>query len=408
MMAEANTNTADTQPEETEASAANQIDDDPVRMRKILTKKSTNASVRDTKSKKIIVRLLRGDEMEITCSGGRYTTGEELTNLVMDEVEIPEMDRSYFGLWVVSASLQLQLKPHHLPFKVIKKWPDILESFSSGDTFSEQPGLYLKRDAMVDINREKEMTNPITLKLLCDELAFNMAYSFYPILLPDAVEFAALALRAEHNDSASKGDIRNTIGSFLPPHLERKTFGWTWRRNVWKAYQRVVGSADQLSCQLRYLEAGFALQVYGSTFFYGGLEHEKPGMPDEVVRIGVNSEGIHVILDRTNVLSLSRRYNQFSYNSYESAEDGDSFLIEYDNGTEGKKQMVIWSSQAAMIDTLVTRFIEASDDQDGGALGRTEEGEPSKYFTLGHKATMDPSRRPSDDGLESFGVKQGC
>jgi|AntRauTorckE5430_2_1112549.scaffolds.fasta_scaffold51231_2 hypothetical protein len=37
-------------------------------------------------------------------------------------------------------STELQLKPHHLPFKVMKKWQEILESFAIGDTYDGKCG----------------------------------------------------------------------------------------------------------------------------------------------------------------------------------------------------------------------------------------------------------------------------
>ena len=153
----------------------------------------------------------------------------------------------------------------------------------------------------------------------------------------------------------------DVTGCFLPPHLEKKIWGWTWRRKVWQAYSQLCKkepSLDQLSCMQSYLEVrpcpswvasffvlldtlllaahgdlhrcppirekerekihrkhpactlfcpltfslslsfcvcvsvscafccllqiGFQAPFYGATFFYGGLEHEKPGRPDKV------------------------------------------------------------------------------------------------------------------------------
>ena len=55
---------------------------------------------------------------------------------------------------------------------------------------------------------ERKLKDPKTIELLFDELAHNIAYSFYPVTLDEAVHLAAKALRAERLDMAKKGDVR--------------------------------------------------------------------------------------------------------------------------------------------------------------------------------------------------------
>ena len=69
-------------------------------------------------------------------------------------------------------------------------------------------------------------------------------------------------------------------------------------------------------------------------------------------------DGVHVIDDRTNTLRLSLGYDEFSYNSYESVDEDDSFLIEYEGIDKKKHHMVVWSPQSNMMDNLVTRHIQ--------------------------------------------------
>jgi hypothetical protein len=65
-----------------------------------------------------------------------------------------------------------------------------------------------------------------------------------------------------------------------------------------------------------------------------------------MIRVGVNLDGVHVIDDDGNFIRLSLGYDEFTYNSYESQDDEDCFLIEYDAADgSGKAQMVIWSPQ---------------------------------------------------------------
>jgi hypothetical protein len=256
------------------------------------------------------------------------------------------------------------LKPHHLPFKILKKWHDILESLATGDTYSEEPTLYWKRDALVHVGLEKKHhASSAAIEMFYQELVFNVAYSFYPTSLPEAVELASVALRVEKGTAATKADMQTVTGCTLPPHLESKSWGWTWRRKVWHAYSHIQNQpGSKHDWQKQYLQIGWRWGYYGSTFFYGGLEHEHPGNPDQIVRVGVNFDGIHVIDDATNTIRLSLGFDEFSFNSYESVDEDDSFLIEFDGNDGTKHHMIVWSPQANMMDNLVTRYIELLSD----------------------------------------------
>jgi len=391
-------------PAVTESSA----EEEATTAKKLLTRRKSQkgGSKKEEKGKKIIVMKMDGTAIPIRCPQDKYTTTEEMLQVVNDTAK-EKLDKDaapLFGLWIVSASLQLQLKPHHLPFKIMKKWQEILESFAIGDTYDEVPGIYWKRDALVHQDVEKKATSANAIKLLYYELEFNLAYSFYPVELNDAITFAALALRIRKGDAAKQGDIKAVPACFLPKHLESKSWGWTWRKKVYKAYKaHPPAGGKNLTLRQEYLKLGRKFSFYGSTFFYGGLEHELPGRPDTMVRVGVNLDGVHVIDDDGNFIRLSLSYDEFTYNSYESQDDEDCFLIEYDaDDGSGKAQMVIWSPQANMIDTLVTRHIEELDrwqeslksrkarrqsykPVNGAVRGRKaqEDGKSStKYFTL--------------------------
>lgn len=329
-------------------------------MQSFKSKKDGGGSTSKTKSaKKALIMTLDGTEITIDCPDGRYTNSEELLKLLYQQKRIPEEDGQLFGLWVVSASLQLQLKPHHLPFKILKKWHDILESLATGDTYSEEPTMYWKRDALTHQAMEKKVVSPLATRLLYDELAFNVSYSFYPATLAEAVNMAAIALKVAKADKGSKSDVSDVFGCSMPPHLESGTWGWRWRRKVWKAYTAIAKvEGDKKAWREKYLGTGRKWNYYGATFFYGGLEHEVPGNPDHIVRVGINLDGVHVVDDHTNTVRLSLGYDEFSYNSYESADEDDSFLIEYEGTDKKKHHMIVWSPQANMMDNLVTRYIE--------------------------------------------------
>ena len=57
-----------------------------------------------------------------------------------------------------------------MPFKLVKRWPEILEQFTTGDIYDETASLYLKRDALLHKNIEKNITDKPSIKLLYEEL----------------------------------------------------------------------------------------------------------------------------------------------------------------------------------------------------------------------------------------------
>ena len=129
------------------------------------------------------------------------------------------------------------------------------------------------------------------------------------------------------------------------------------------------------------VQCGWAWSYYGAVFFQGEIEYPEEKTiwretPNEIVRIGVNLEGIHIINDKTNTVKLSLPYDKLRYNSQEDPEDGDScFIVEFSIADaphlapKKSKQAVaspthtltIWTRQAAMIDALASRYIDELD-----------------------------------------------
>lgn len=100
------------------------------------------------------------------------------------------------------------MKPHHLPFKVMKKWPELLEAYSKADPLAEIPVLYLKRNAKLHLGVEEQIRDPLTIKLLFYEMSFKVVYSLYPTTLDEAAYLSAIQLRLQVGFKAKKSDIK--------------------------------------------------------------------------------------------------------------------------------------------------------------------------------------------------------
>eukprot|EP00054_Salpingoeca_dolichothecata_P018670 m.115094 g.115094 ORF g.115094 m.115094 type:complete len:478 (-) comp22962_c0_seq6:241-1674(-) len=327
------------------------------------------------KSKTLNAVVLMPDQSEMTfhCPNGKYTTADEMRNTVAELTGMQADSFKYFAIWIVSSSLQLQMKSYHLPFKVMKKWHELLAAYSSCDPYTELPVFYFRREAIVNAAMEQECTDPVANRLFFDELTYNVAYSFYPCDVEDAIYIAAINWHLE--DPTDLWDLDQCLP---PEHLSVKKKHW--ERRCAEEKEKLPSDTNQL-IQLG-LEFGRQWAYYGATFFMGEIEAPKVRWvirerPDETVRVGVNQLGLHVINDKKNQVKLSLSYDQIRYNSYEDApndvdeeneEDEDPasqpdscFLIEYNLAEEDPDSMVIWTPQATMIDTLVTRFVNEAE-----------------------------------------------
>ena len=67
--------------------------------------------------------------------------------------------------------------------------------------------LYFKRDAAVHQGIERQIHDPIVIKLLFDEMSFNVLYSLYPCEVDDAAYLAGIHLQLARGPRAKKDDI---------------------------------------------------------------------------------------------------------------------------------------------------------------------------------------------------------
>mmetsp|Transcript_35895 Transcript_35895/g.94091 ORF Transcript_35895/g.94091 Transcript_35895/m.94091 type:complete len:481 (+) Transcript_35895:28-1470(+) len=383
-----------------------------------------------------VVSLLSGEQIEFTCPAGKHTTADEMLMFALDGFKIGREVTGVFALFCVSASLTVQFKAHHEPFKILRKWPELLALYTtSGDPADEAPMLYLKRSELCHQGIERKQTDSRVIELLFQEMTFNVVYSFYPCDADEAARLAALHLAIDTSDAEgppSKDDVALSEGCQLPDHLRKKVPGRKWKKAVLDAYDELrfdAGHPGKHALMLQYLKLGRKWNFYGSVFFYGHVEPPPAKgvvlreQPDELVRVGVNLDGIHVVSDKNNVLVLSLGYSELQYNSFDADDEVSdaSFVIEYSDdgvrdvaaegaGADGedkllssqKSELVIWTPQARMIDLLVSQYIEALGDWEehlkarklektasyrpnanvrGRKAGAADEG-PKGFFTL--------------------------
>ena len=267
----------------------------------------------------------------------------------------------------------------------MKKWIDVIGSFTNADPLSEIPVLFFKRDAVVHQGIEKKIHNPLVVKLLFHEMTFNVIHAIYPCSISEAAYLAAIQLHIACGSTATKDDVKEIDGCQIPDHLTDRISTKKWAKLVLEERERItVPAEDTGALFLLYLEFGRKWRYYGATFFPGEIEQPESksvwrDRPNEVVRVGVNLDGFQVINDKKNEVKLALPFDKVAFDSFEDDETGDSSLVlEFDAGDapqlipkvkKGEKpfgpgdklQMIIWTQQALMIDALASRFIEELD-----------------------------------------------
>ncbi|EDQ88524.1 uncharacterized protein MONBRDRAFT_26295 [Monosiga brevicollis MX1] len=329
----------------------------------------------------LVITLLDGTEVPITCSEGKHAPAESIRDLVAERCKIPPEDYRLFAIWVASDSLQLQVKDHQSPIKVLKAWPELIHDYTQvlADDETELPVIYFRRQAL---GHERATEDVNTLTMLVRELTYNVVYSLYPVDRELAVSLAAIHLQLACGHEATKDDVDPTPslfvrdsdieGCLMPPHLKSfMNVFRPWRQAVLAARAELTISPDAtFELMQRYLELGRQSPLYAAVFFFGQLEQDQTGMtlrerPDIDVRVGVNLDGVHVVDDKHDKLLYSLTFADFAYNLFEDEETGEAcFLIEYerpdadpDTAPEERKTMLhIWSKQAELLDTLVSEF----------------------------------------------------
>eukprot|EP00124_Ichthyophonus_hoferi_P003477 Ihof_evm2s302 gene=Ihof_evmTU2s302 len=298
-------------------------------------------------------------------------------------VGLPSSTQCLFALWITELPFELQFKPYYEPIHVYKQWPDIMHKFTRKPlNLPTNARLEYRRQAFTTKQNDRSILDPITIKMLYDECRFNVMSSVYPISVPDAVQLAALDLQLilgdydpmTNNELFYSEDVLNEL---VPSHLIQSESVSTWAILI-----------------------GTTHQVYKGKLFMGStneLEEQEVPLDLEVVRIGVNMEGLHIIHHQTNVLQY---YIPLEHMAWYASEGDRMLYIEY--GVEVEPMTItIITPQALLVETVILRFLEMKKEQkDVIELPQSPnimiEIEPSAY-----PHDLQPSAPPASIGAQS-------
>ncbi|XP_049548047.1 uncharacterized protein LOC125959276 [Anopheles darlingi] len=317
--------------------------------------------------------------------------------------------QSVFGLWMTSPLLEVQLKPHHRPYAVRVAWSKLLDKHSHGnelEKLSDEPMTTLRRNVFFSRKDEEKIKDPRILELLYEEARHNVLLGRYVMEPSQSIMLGGIQARIElgpyNSHTHTTSYFRENQFRFLPAHVA-KSSSWSWlpisqrssaEVRLLEQFKRVPTTATTKKLMRKYLEFCWGLPFYGAAYFHGQVEQPVRGLmslmqqKDLPVLIAVNERGIFVIDQIECTLLLGLKYEEFSWEYAKPSNVNDPeclpcIFLQFgavENGIAATKLMQIFSRQAAMVDALITHFIEqdkrrkesgADADQAGGLADNT-------------------------------------
>ncbi|XP_052890264.1 uncharacterized protein LOC128298546 [Anopheles moucheti] len=295
--------------------------------------------------------------------------------------------QSVFGLWMTSPLLEVQLKPHHRPYAVRVAWSKLLDKHSHGnelEKLSDEPMTTLRRNVFFSRRDEEKIKDPRILELLYEEARHNVLLGRYVMEPSQSIMLGGIQARIElgpyNSHTHTTSYFRENQFRFLPAHVA-KSSSWSWlpisqrssaEVRLLEQFKRVPTTATTKKLMRKYLEFCWGLPFYGAAYFHGQVEQPVRGLmslmqqKDLPVLIAVNERGIFVIDQIECTLLLGLKYEEFSWEYAKPSNVNDPeclpcIFLQFgavENGIAATKLMQIFSRQAAMVDALITHFVE--------------------------------------------------
>lgn len=359
----------------------------------------------------IVVYFQDKTGLHLCVEDGQHTDAGSIFEMVMEEMKLPAIAREVFSLWLVSDLLELQLKPNHVPFKLVCYWEEMLEKYTTvdeDDRERDEPVLVFQRNVFYPRVKEKLIHDSDILRLLYMEAKEMVIDGRYPMAAESYDYLAGLQalLRYRHYETNihTPEFYRNSLAEYFPAHLakpkkkffilhDEKSPEYRIAKYHRLAHEQfgVLNSEDiEASVCHAYLKFCWKFPFYGSAFFRGQIEHPDKGgirilsLHDDPVWIAVNTDGVF-ILDMDDVKFLfGLTFDQLSW-EYAEPRDKENpdclpcLFLQFGMTEENKqvtKLMQVFSKEAQLADALIEACIKLKTQEK--AISEVEVEEESK------------------------------
>jgi len=330
--------------------------------------------------------------LHLTVEDGQHMEAGELFEVVMDEMQLPAQCREVFSLWLVSDLLELQLKPNHVPFKLVCYWEELLEKYTTvdqDDRERDEPVIQFQRNVFFPKWCEKKVVDQGILKLLYHEAKERVIDGRYPLKSEQYDFLAGLQAQLKQKNFDHQLHTPEFYRDKLREYYPERKAQTRWKlpgllRNHDSPEFRLVKSHSQFHQQfgsikndkdtnelyLKYLNVCWDLPYYGAAFFRGQIEHPGGGMrllslQDDPVWIAVNTEGVFILDMDTIEFLIGLPYQKLSweYGEPQDKENRDCLpclFLSFPSEEKNKpvtKMLQIFSKEAVLTDALIEACI---------------------------------------------------
>ncbi|XP_077993861.1 putative FERM domain-containing protein FRMD8P1 [Glandiceps talaboti] len=352
---------------------------------------STASSV--SKCLDVCIFLRNGTGHEFNVEGCKRATAQELSDLMQANLGLPEIATELFCLWLTSPLLKLQLKPHHVPYKLYRQWPDLLDRFTSATEDQknrDEPILCYQRNAFFPKCKEKRIRSEKALEMLYEEAKHNILEGYYPCSSEEYDRYAGLLARIELGPYEPKLHtstyFKDKLPNFYPAPMCKTSWSLPLSSKTTAEY-RIVDEYKNLSanneqqCKKTFLKSCWSLPFYGCVFFTGQIERPHAGKKvkenhDRPASVGINRDGVFLVCVSKSELLLALSYDDLSWEYTEPAKAHSAGLpclwLQFDieeNGNTVSKILQVFSKQAIMMNAMIEACVEEINQVDPNRFG---------------------------------------
>uniref|UniRef100_A0A915BUK1 FERM domain-containing protein 8 n=1 Tax=Parascaris univalens TaxID=6257 RepID=A0A915BUK1_PARUN len=331
--------------------------------------------------------------------GGKVSTASDLMYLMSVRLGIDAaVLQDTCALWMISDLLEVQLKPHHIPYEVRRSWAILLKRFTQAELdeiIADEPLIVLKRNVQLSVESEIELEDDYEslTEILYVGAKKEVLAGRYLCDLEMSMRLAALQMAIElgpYDPLEHSADfISNEIPSFFPLQYRHslKTvylFGFPvigckgLENDILEEYQAVsLKYGSNHSRRKAYLNILRSTPFYGAAFFRGQVERPPAAsfkelkkmllaaaMPEIEVFLGINRDYVTVIDPSKHELLLVQPLSNCSWRRVDvdmprdqhvkrspspEVEDLPCFLLHFPDDSENSDR--IMHSNSERIDT---------------------------------------------------------
>ncbi|XP_078490331.1 putative FERM domain-containing protein FRMD8P1 isoform X3 [Ciona intestinalis] len=342
-----------------------------------------------------------GHQFEIP--NGRLTPTSQYLQLIIATLKLPDaLAKKCFSIWLKSPLLGVQLKPQHIPFRMVKQWPMLVEKFSMGteiEKSQDEPALLFRRNAFLTKEEEMLITDEDVLNILMMEAKYNIQQGIYPCDFEDVEQLGTLlCLKLEDKEKEIQGIVKENLQTLVPPHMARIKRSFLSRQNsieekVLKSVKKGPKS-DPINTTIEFMKICWQLPYYGSVIFDGLVERAQNNPLTSLfttqtslpVKVAINTSGVWVIDQEKKHVLIGLLYDEFNWEMAPPQEEESdagtsiaSLFLEFDDPKTKENEMLrIMSKEAPMMNSMIETCIimireKEQIEQAQNAAGPSEE-----------------------------------